>query len=178
MEEIKNFLTELIKKEKDAVYYQGYKEKLGDYNKVVKELNLFVSDLMPPLMREHDSPPFSERYYKEVVEFEEPVNTRHLYKISEYNNEEYGKIWACYVSVANPIEGITKLLSNCFIVVKIDEDYKIVAKFVPDMDTDKWRHVGGNESINYYKLGKPIAIERIMSPENDKWSIEEYLKDR
>jgi hypothetical protein len=36
----------------------------------------------------------------------------------------------------------------------------------------------GDRDINYYKLGKPVAVERLLSPENDEWSIEEYLKDR
>jgi hypothetical protein len=107
-----------------------------------------------------------------------PVYSRHLYKISEYSYSKYGAIWACYTSVSDPEPGLTKLLSNLFILACISEQPKIIAQLKIDPDTYKWRFVGGDRDIDYYELGDPIAVERLLSPENDKWSIEEYLKDK
>jgi hypothetical protein len=103
---------------------------------------------------------------------------RHFYKIGEYAYPKYGKIWACYTSVANPISGPVKLLSTLYMIAYIEEQLKIIAQFKVDHDTYKWRFVGGDRDIKYYKLGKPVAVERLLSPEDDEWSIEEYLKDK
>lgn len=177
MEHIKDFLSNLFEKEKEAIYYSGYKEKLDEYNNVVRELNKNVSDLMPPFMRHHETPPHSERFYKEIKEFEEPINKRHLYKISHYQNKDYGDLWACYVSVDNPGTGQTKILHSCFIVALIDADLKIVGQFNPDRDTGKWTFVGGDRELKMYKLGKLLLIERYIEPVNDTWGIEQYQKD-
>lgn len=178
MEKIKFFLTEIIEKEKQALYYEGYKDKLDDYNKVVRELNKYVSDMMPSLMREHDSPPFSDRFYEEVKEFEEPINPRYLFKISEYTHGKYGTFWACYVSFSNPDESMKKI-KECFLVASINEELKIVSNFIVSSDAKEWRHVGGDEdkSLRLHNLGKPVKVERYLEP-TDEWSLEEYLKDR
>lgn len=177
MEKIKNFITEFINKEREAVYYQGYKEKLEDYNKAVRELNSFASELMLPLMREHDSPPFSERFYEEVIEFEEPTLPRYLFKISEYENENYGNVWACYVSGPNP-SATVKRISDCFLVATIEDTLKIIAKMGIDPNTNKWTFYGGDENKNLrlHNLGSAIKIERFVEPTNEE-SLKEYLID-
>ncbi|WP_445432793.1 hypothetical protein [Chryseobacterium indoltheticum] len=177
MERIKEFFRSLFEKEKEAIYYSGYKEKLDEYNSLVKELNKNVVNEMPPLMRLHETPPYSERFYKEIKEFDEPITPRHLYKITHYQNGTYGDLWACFVSVDNPGIGQTKILHSCFIVTLIDDDLKIVAQFNPDRDTGKWAFVGGDRELKMYKLGKLLSIERYLEPVNDDWGIEQYNKD-
>lgn len=178
MEEINNFMNLLINVERDALYYRGYKEKINDYNKAVRELNLFASYLMPPLMREHDSPPFSERFYKEIIEFEEPTIPRHLFKISQYTHPRYDYIWACYVSVPNPSIKV-KRISDCFLVSEIKGDLKVIVKLGIDPDTNKWTFYGGDEdkSLRLYNLGTPVNVKRYVEPLNDEFGLKEYLKN-
>ena len=176
MERIKEFFRSLFEKEKEAIYYSGYKEKLDEYNSLVRELNKNVVNEMPPLMRLHETPPYSERFYKEIKEFDEPITPRHLYKITHYQNGTYGDLWACYVSIANPYNNITGI-DDCFIVTEVDGELKIVAKFGPDIDQPKWKFYGGDRELKMNKLGKLLSIERIMEPIDDAWSMEQYNKE-
>ncbi len=182
MEKIKKFLENLTELECFAHIEYRKRNNIQEYNSSRDRLySLTINDT--GIMSEIGfglakmSKPHAEDFFEDL-DIMVKIRSRHLYKISEYNNEKYGTIWACYASVANPAGIRTKSLANCFIVAKIDEDYKIVAQFNPDMDTKIWSFRGGDRTIEYRKLGKPIAIERIMSPDNDEWSIEEYLKDR
>ena len=103
---------------------------------------------------------------------------RNLYKITEYENPEYGKLWACYVSVANPITDEVKSIASCYIVAKVNGELKMISKFFyDDMDEFMWRK-GGGLTLNFYELGKVVAVERLLSPLVDEWSLEEYLLDR
>ena len=179
IEKVKEFITHLIEKERDTLYYQGYKDKLEDYNKVARELNSFVSEQMPPLMREHETPPFSDRFYKEIIEFEEPVNPRYLFKISEYEHARYGKIWACYVSGPNASATVKKI-SDCFLIAEVEGSLKVIAKMGIDPNNGKWTFYGGDEdkSLRLHNLGKPVKIERYLEPvSNDAWSLEQYNKE-
>lgn len=178
MREIQEFLKSLFEKEKDAIYYDGYKDKLEEYNDTVRELNKNVSDIMPPLMRQHETPPHSERFYKEVKEFEDVIIPRHIFKISEYTNEKYGTVWACYVSIPNP-SSKTKKLTTCFLLAKIGYNLKIISDMMLSADTRKWTFYGGDEdkSLRLHNLGIPIKVERYLEP-TDEWSLEEYLKDK
>jgi hypothetical protein len=106
------------------------------------------------------------------------VAPRYLFKISEYNNEKYGTVWACYVSFSNPSESLKKI-KECFLVALINEKLKIVSDFIVSSDAKEWRHVDGDEdkSLRLHNLGKPIKVERYLEP-TDEWSLEEYLKDK
>ena len=141
-----------------------------------RELNKNVSDEMPPLMRLHETPPYSERFYKEIKEFDEPINPRHLYKISHYQNEKYGDLWACYVSIANSYMN-TKRINDCFIIAEINGELKIIAKFGIDIDHPTWKFYGGDRELKMSSLGKLQSVERIMEPVDDVWSMEQYKKD-
>lgn len=106
------------------------------------------------------------------------VNTRHLFKISEYNNVKYNTVWACYASIPNP-SLTTKNITNCFLVAEIEENLKIIAKMGIDPDTRTWKFYGGDEdkSLRIHNLDKPVKVERYLEP-TDEWSLEEYFKDK
>lgn len=159
-----------------AIEINFRKRKLKAHNEFVEEL-LAMSTEDLPLSRKIQEPlsKIEEMVIEENADL--PVKKRHLFKISEYNHDNYGKIWVCYVSVANPGEGSTKMISTSFIVAKFGSEFKIVAEFGRDHDSDKWRFFGGDKTINFYELGKPNKIKRLISPVNDPWSIEEFNKE-
>jgi hypothetical protein len=116
-----------------------------------------------------------DKVFFEDLEFMPKVNPRFVYKISEYLLENK-TIWACYTSKSNPSQGITKLMTDCFIVQEVFGELKITTDFIPDYDTKAWRN-GGGYDMEYSQLGEPISVKRILSPSNDEWSIEEYNKN-
>ena len=174
MEEVKEFSYFLIKKEQEAIDAGNKKEELEKYNALATEIKSYMIDVtvgfgLPiltnskPAFLYRDNPPYP--------------NPRYLFKISEYENDNYGNIWACYVSVPNPSSTV-KRISDCFIVVKIKDNFRVVAKMRLDPNTNKWTFYGGDENkgLRVHNLGKATEIERFMEPTNEG-SLKEYLKD-
>lgn len=181
MEEIIKFLEHFFSVESIAHTEYRKIDNVENYLNSLKELNLLtINDKVDSEIGFGLSSMFKQhsKVFLDNMDLLPQIRKRHLYKISEYNHPTYGKVWACYVSVANPIAKKTKSIFSCFIVAEVDNELKIIAQFIVDPDTYKWRFGGGDRNIEYYKLGKPVAIERLMSPENDEWSVEEYNKDR
>jgi hypothetical protein len=176
MEEVKQFISHFIETEKKQE--EALLKKDIDLHNNLAELIIEMSEHEIVLTKKRQLPLSSsmERYIAGNHGF--AVSARLLYKISEYKHEAYGTLWACYVSVANPIIAEVKSISSALFVAVINGDLKIIALFNIDRNTDKWTFRGGDRTIQYYKLGKPTAIERLMSPEVDEWSIEEYNKNR
>ncbi|AZA74962.1 hypothetical protein [Chryseobacterium indoltheticum] len=173
MEKIKEFLSFLFEREQVAIDYGNRKDDFEKYNVIAKEIKSYMSDItvgfgVPVL--EKPAPDF---FYDEGAPYPTP---RHLYKISHYQNKDYGDLWACYVSIANPYNNITGI-DDCFIVTEINGELKIVAKFGPDIDQPKWKFYGGDRELKINKLGKLLSIERIMEPIDDAWSMEQYNKE-
>lgn len=175
MEKIKEFINQFIiieKKAEEALLRNDIKT----HNSLVENiLELSIPDLELASKIGFPIPPSIERMIERNKNT--PVNKRHLYKISEYTYPRYDKIWACYTSIANPIAGPIKLMSNLFMLAHIEDKLKIITQFRIDPNNSKWRCVGGDKDINIYYLSNPIAIERLLSPENDEWSINEYDKE-
>lgn len=175
MELIEKFVIEFINKEK-RIEELLRKKRLDDRNEIVDELFMMSEGLV---FAKKEFEPLSMIKKMTIEENKNlPVYPRHFYKISEYENPKYGSIWVCYVSVANPGKGNTKLISFAFIVAKINEDLKIIAQFSPDYDTQKWEFRGGDDDLKFDELGELVNIHRLTSPENDEWSVEEYKKEK
>lgn len=181
MKEVKQLLEKFIDLERlvDQLFLQ---KKLEERNALVDELNhlalktkLIHTLSLANIIKE----PLTFLEERRINRFgNSTVKPRDLFKITEYENPEYGKLWACYVSVANPVTNEIRSINNCFIVAKFDSDFKMISKFTYDnMDEFMWRHVGGIE-LKYYELGKVVAVERLLSPLVDEWSLEEYMMDR
>lgn len=175
MEKIKEFLNLLFKKEQEAINFSFFKDKLSEYNEVSFEIKSYMNDETVGFGLPQKTQLNSDRFYKTKENAPYP-NPRQLYKISHYQNEKYGDLWVCYVSIANPYNNITGM-DDCFIVAEIKGKLKIIAKFIKDSDTKKWIHVGGDENLKLYNIGKLQEIERIMEPKDDIWSMEQYNKD-
>ncbi len=173
MEKVKEFLKFLFEKEQIAIDYGNRKNDFDKYNAVANEIKSYMNDTtlgfgLPVL--EKPAPDF---FYEENAPYPNP---RHLYKISHYQNNNYGNLWACYVSVPNPYMD-TKRINDCFIITEINGDLKIIANFGPDIDQPKWQFYAGDRDLKIDSLGKLQTIERIMEPTDDAWSIEQYKKD-
>jgi len=107
-----------------------------------------------------------------------PVASRHLFKISEYSNDKYGTVWACYVSNANPLVGETKTIAFCYLAAKIDGDLKLIAEYgFNDDDIGKWEFYGGDENVKMKSIGAFKNTERLLEPVNDHLGLEQYLKN-
>lgn len=176
MKEIQEFLIKFIKAE-TQMEEAFRKRDLELHNKMVDNIQLLCAEELKLASKEYE--PLSMIGEMRIAQNGNlPVYPRYLYKISEYNHAVYGKLWACYVSVANPIQDKVKSIFDCFIVGQVNGNLKIVADFIPDSDSTQWTFVGGDRNIKYYELGEPVAIERLLEPVVNEWSIEEYLQER
>ncbi len=188
MERIIKFLEDFFKKEVDAIKASDIPD-LNDFNRKLEEMNQFLSDplknrfgMIP--MEKLDSP----EYYESVKDFPAP-DKRFLFRIDEYETSDKKKLYICYTSNYNP-DG-WKSYFNCFIIGKINNEFKIFSKFNYSdrgMGGDKkWFFSGGEEQymqkingeylLNKDSLGKQISIHRILEPSNDADSMKEYNKD-
>lgn len=181
MEKIKEFLNDLIKAEETAHTEYRKEDNIEVYNEAVDDLDSYTflvskdhSDVSFNLIKMDK--PHDDDFFEELPLMEDIV-PREIYKISHYQNERYGDLWACYLSVANAYMGV-KRIHECFIVVQIDGELKIIASFAQDMDQPKkWRCYGGDRGLKIKELGKLLEIERLLEPIDDVWSMEEYAKD-
>lgn len=174
MNTIIEFIRHIIALEQEARNFDQYRDKIGDYNTVVQKIQGYMIDETVGLGLPLTTRPKPDFWYDRNTYYPKP---RHLYKITQYNNKEHGTLWACYVSVANPIADTVKSIANCLIVAEIEGELKFISKFIYDDDDLVWKHVGGID-LNFHELGTVQQVERLLSPENDEWSMEEYLLDR
>lgn len=175
MEEVKQFLENLFTLEQEARHLSHIKEKIDEYNEIAMEIKSYMIDVTVGLGVPVARFPKPDFWYEGEFTYPKP---RNLFKITEYENPEYGKLWACYVSVANSITDEVKSIANCFIVAKIEDELKMISLFFyDDMDDFMWK-LGGGIRLNYYELGKVVEVERLLSPLKDERSLEEYMLDR
>lgn len=181
METIKTFLDQLIKAEETAHTEFRKEDNMDVYNQTVDFLKSFTH-----LVSQNNAgigfnvhkmdKPHDEDFWEELPLMEE-ITPREIYKISHYQNKTYGDLWACYVSIANAYMGVQRI-HECFIVVPINGELKIIATFGNDIDRPaNWRLYGGDDNLKMYDLGKLISIERFIEPKDDAWSMKQYNKE-
>lgn len=176
IKQVKELLEFLFEKERQAINAKHYKEKFDEYNSLSTEIKSYMNDVTVGFGLPIQKRLKNDDYYEDFKNVPFPT-PRYLYKISEYNHSTYNKLWACYVSVPNPIQNKVKSIFDCFIVSKVNEQFKIIADFISDPDTNEWIFVGGDRSIRYYELGEPVEIDRYLEP-TDEWSLQEYIKEK
>lgn len=182
MKEVKDFLDRFVQKELEM--HEAYRKRnnIKNFNKLFLELNAFTVNTIEEVQAkigfgvtimtdEHD-----EEFFEDL-EFMPELKRRIIYKISEYNHPIYQNVWLVYTSNANSGSETTKLLTMCFCISKIDGKLKICVKYITDYNTQLWKKVGGFDNVDFYALGIPVLVERLVSPLNDPWSIEEYKKN-
>jgi hypothetical protein len=176
MKAIKEFLDFLFKKEQETIYAGDKKEEFEKYNALATEIKSYMNDITVGFGLPILTNPKPALFYDDYPVY---PKARHLFKISEYENDRYGNIWACYVSYPDPGDTSRKIL-ECFLVAVVEEKLKIIANMIVASDTKEWRHIGGDEdkTLRLNNLGKPTMVERYVEPLNDEWSLKEYLKDK
>lgn len=178
METIKNFITQFLQTEAETTFLMR-QPNLKNYNAALQKMNAYcVESLqdkfgMIPL-HELDEPEYYEKWSKK-----KHPNPRHIYKISQYQNETYNNVYVAYVSEKNPDEEIFQYGMSLFIT-SIHDELKIIRKysFGDDMRVkDRFEAGQGLSNISFKTLKKPIAIERYQKPEDDKDAMEHYEMD-
>lgn len=176
MEEAKQLIEKFIKLERE-IHECFLLEKIKLHNELVDEITKLSIDEMPVARKKNLPLTMIERMVIDNTEIK-VAKPRNLFKITEYENPEYGKLWTCYVSGANPVSDEVKSIAFCYIITKINYELKIISLFFyDDMDDFMWK-LGGGLRLNYYELGKVTAVERLLSPLVDEWSLQEYMLDR
>lgn len=181
MNEIKEFIEAFFKIEattSDAMLVPN----LENYNRKLSEMNSFCIEeikntfgMTPMLSLE------SDEFYEDWKDT--PFATlRHLFKITEYNNSKYGKLYAIYCSNVNPNPNKFRLF-NCIFTSSIDGNLQIVKKYHFDDDSAMLNHkiwiegLGLND-ITFDTLGEFVKTERYLAPEHCEFSLADYNEDK
>lgn len=179
MKKVKEFILKFLAKE--AEYWTRlHSNDLNTFNNCVKELySRAIEDLDEGLEI------FEE---KKLIEENDPTiyKPRHLYKLSNYKNKNYGDIWVAYASIKNPIgKPNESLLVDGFIIGKFQNKFKIIGIMGIKLNPSTMAVMGWEESfynpsdLNVKKLGEFLETERYFEPGNyDDFSLNEYLKDK
>src|ERR1044072_1838601 len=97
MNEVIDFLEGLFGKEREALYARHKKEMFDEYNSLAAAIISEMYNITVSLGLPVEDTPEPDSYYANYIN--EPFPTKRIiYKISQYNNEKYGVVWACYVS--------------------------------------------------------------------------------
>ncbi len=171
IEKVKDFIGELLDIEyKTTILYYNEKDQ-NVYQESHNKLKSFFEDYLSPEISSRKNPETPLSMGQSALENK---IKRVCFQIKEYDNEEYGKIYRCYISCNyNGKSDVNKLTywQNYF-VAKIDNQYKIISsytiksgmdeknKFPADL-TKSWDHIKGDQ---FSSLGKPTAVLKIQPP--------------
>ncbi|WP_234109215.1 MULTISPECIES: hypothetical protein [Chryseobacterium] len=178
MEIIKIFVENFLQAE--ATASEAFvKPNLEDYNQKLEQMNSFC---VTELQNNFGMIPLTELWDADLYEEWQDapaINPRDIYKISHYADEKYGDVYVVYTSLSNP-DGIIFLYGECLFIANINNEFKIIKRYVFGDETLKKRNFEnglGLADISFKTLQNPIAIERYMPPTHDKDGMEHYEKD-
>ncbi len=181
MEKIQEFLKKVFSLERQAIEAENDSE-VEFFNKLFEKLigfskNQAIRFNMSYLTKEEDDL-FDD--FPEFTDFKEskPI-MRHIFKISKYKHDYYTNVFICYVSTRNPLPNIFSY-SNCYLVSCLNKKFEIISQYTfgdSDLLKSTWSFTGGDRNITFDNLGKPIKILRLLAPQHDPDSVEDYLKD-
>ncbi len=178
MKQAKEFILKFLAKEAEC----WTRLELFDLN----AFNQSVSELYSMAIDELDES-LGILQRNELDKEEEPTTykPRHLFKLSNYQNEIYGDIWVAYVSMTNPRREVNKsVFFQGFIIAQVETDFKVIGSMIINknrstMEIEGWRASVYNPSnLDIKNFGKFVSTERYSEPGNyDNFSLDEYLKD-
>ncbi len=171
IEKVKEFIGELLEIEyKTTILYYTEKDQ-NVYQESHNRLKSFFEDYISPEISSRKNPETPLSMGQSALE---NIIKRVCFQIKEYGNEEYGKIYRCYISYNyNGKSEVNKLKywQNYF-VAQINGDFKIVSDYTKKSGMDEknkfpvdlnksWDHIDGDKiSIP----GKPTAVLKIQPP--------------
>ena len=184
MEEVKQFIEAFLKLENEVWTVRRTKD-LDLTNSKFEELQSFaVGEMIHGLGLGKQNKLLPEMMYKVMASNPSPKQ-RILYKISAYKNKKYGDLWVAYLSMHNPLAKSTNdTYHTAYIISSIEGELKIVASMSVALADSDLRAVGWDKSvynpfdIDINNLGEFISTERYVEPEDDGFSLKEYLADK
>ncbi|WP_234109217.1 hypothetical protein [Chryseobacterium sp. R2A-55] len=178
MKTIKTFIENFLQAEAETTFLMR-QPNLENYNNALEKMNAYCVEslqnkfgLIP--LTELDEP----EYYEKWSAKKHP-NPRHIYKISQYQNETYNDVYVVYVSEKNPDDEIFQYGWSLF-VTSLKDELKIIRNYsLGDAMRvkDKFEVGQGVTDISFKTLKKPISIERYQKPEDDDDAMEHYEMD-
>ena len=188
MEKIQNFLKNFLDAEVDKRNKYRY-PNLEAYNAAVDKMANFTTDEMKYAFGGKLISLRSEKAYERVRNYPNPI-PRHIFRIDEYISEKGNLLYACYVSKSSP-KPKKKKYYTLLLIEEVDGKLCIIASFAFGQNNSGeyvWTLVSEssreeffsfNENDNNYELipnsfGKKINTLRLMAPESDERSMEEY----
>jgi len=188
MEEIIKFVEDFAKAEAKA-YSLSMSSDLEKYNQAITDMYSYVDPILNGklgLLKKTENEASSDDLFmnllgSDAVEANSDSCPRHLFKISEYEHDKYGKIWAAFVSLANHEEDLNTLDSVLFISIQGGEFRILSTSIYTDTATEgkeyQWENNGGYIEISFEELGEPISIERIKEPLDFNDSLRIYYSN-
>lgn len=120
--------------------------------------------------------------YRQPEEFkgQSSEQTRHLFKISEYNHAKHGRIFIAFTSIYLDNDRIAelKVMDNFFILSKMNDTWQIVKSGILDPeDPEVWIDESGLNDLSIDALGEFVKAERYLEPEDDEDDMAKYFAD-
>lgn len=178
MDQIREFLEHVFGIEAEAILLRRFPD-IEAFNDKFEELMTYSNDKAISFEMSSLDKPLSDFKYKAMQRTPLPI-PRHIFKISKYGHDEYGELFACYVSVRSPKPEILTY-GQCYWVARIEDRLKFVAQFAfgdPDLIKSHWKFTGGAINVKFESIGKPVEIMRIQAPKDDSDSMEDYEKEK
>lgn len=115
----------------------------------------------------------SDKWIENAKKLAQP-EPRRMYKISEYDESRYGKVWLVYTSDTNPkIDRI----STIFVLAKRENEIAIISELYPVANYQQWKTSQGDRGLKWSELGEPIDVHRYKQP-TDERSIQIYNEQK
>ena len=174
MKEIKQFLEDFFKSEVEARKFSMIENRAL----AKRAVNKFYSYCIPDLYNMFGVV-FNE---EELFDFEsEPSrysHPRYIYKISLYENKNYGSVYVAYVSgfhFNKRLAGFYEM-AEFFVLTEINNELKIIKSGAIDLDNrPNWIDEHGAKDISIHSLGKFVSAKRYIEPKDDEDSMKKYL---
>ncbi|NOQ71021.1 MAG: hypothetical protein GQ574_03405 [Crocinitomix sp.] len=178
LKEVKNFIGQFLKKEADCWDKHDLND-LDDYNQSVSALYAMAIDDL--------NEGFGILRKKKLRQKDEPQKYMpgHLFKLSLYSNDIYGDMWIAYASGRSSISDPKGHgFWRGYIISTIDDKLKIIGLMSVVLSEMDMEPVGWGKSLynpanlNINDFGEFVGTERYDTPEDDGFSIQDYLEDK
>ena len=191
MEKIRNFLENFLDAEVDKRKKYRHPD-IEAYNAAVDKMAAFTTEEMKYSFGAKLRSLLPEDEYEQYQSYPNPI-PRHIFRIDEYTSEKGSLLYACYLSKASP-KPKKKKYYTLLLIEQVEDKLCIIASFAFGRNNSgeyvytlvgrcsREEFFSFNEEDNSYELipnsfGKKINTLRLMAPESDERSMEEYEKE-